>query len=77
MRFTTKEQEFEQLKADVLEKLAAYQQAMQNATYEELKNPGTGTPLVNAYANLVESNAAFRSFLNAGKLHIMLGRDII
>jgi len=76
-RFTTKAQEFEQLKADVLEKLSAYQQALQQATYEDLKNPDKGAALVNTYANLVASNAAFRAFLTTDKLNILLSKNII
>ena len=76
MRFNTKAQEYEQLKADLLEKLAAYQQVVQQANYEDVKSPEKGAYLVNIYTNYVQSNAAFRAFVYKDKLHLFFRDDI-
>jgi hypothetical protein len=77
MRFTTKAEEFEVLKADTLDKLAKYMEAVKNATYEDLQDQHKSIPLVKTYTDVVESNAAFRAFLNKNKLYTLMKSNII
>ena len=76
MRFTTKEVEFETLKADALEKLANYMEAVKNASYADLNDQVRSLPLVKTYSAFVDSNTAFRTFLNKNRLTNILRDDI-
>jgi hypothetical protein len=72
MRFTTKAEEFELLKADALDRLAKYMEVLKNTNYEDLQDRVKSMPLVKTYADAVERNAAFRSFLYKDKLQVLL-----
>jgi len=77
MRFTTKAEEFEILKANAIEKLAAYLEVVKNANYEDLQDREKSMPLVQTYSAAVESNAAFRNFLFKDKLQVLLKDSIL
>ena len=77
MRFTTKADEFETLKADTLDKLARYMEAVKNASFEDSLDQRKSMPLVKTYTEMVESNAAFRAFLNKNKLYTLIKSNII
>ena len=77
MRFTTKAEEFELLKAEAIEKLERYMEVIKNANYEDLQDRIKSMPLVQTYSAAVESNAAFRNFLYKDKLQVLLKDSIL